>query len=290
MEQNFKPAKRHLRVIRTLPALQRAIGRFRARRETIALVPTMGALHGGHLSLVRLAQRRADRVIVSIFVNPTQFAPHEDLKTYPRTFSADRTALAKTAADLIWAPTVETMYPVGLGPEIAPGGAARANLEDAFRPDFFAGVATVVTKLLAQSEPDIAVFGEKDYQQLKVLTQLARDLGLETRIVGAPTVREADGLALSSRNRRLSAKGRAAAPTLHRVLTACARAIAEGGPINGVLKQGRATIRRAGFALDYLEARHARTLAPLAPSKREPIRLLVAARIGRTRLIDNIAV
>jgi len=290
MERNFKPAKRHLSVIRTLPGLQRAIGRFRARRETIALVPTMGALHAGHLSLVRLAQRRADRVIVSIFVNPTQFAPHEDLKTYPRTFSADRAALAKTAADLIWAPTVETMYPVGIGPEIAPGGAAKAGLEDAFRPDFFAGVATVVVKLLAQSEPDIAVFGEKDYQQLKVVTQMARDLGLRTRIIRAPIVREADGLALSSRNRHLSAKQRAAAPTLYRVLTACARAIADGGPITGVLKQGRATIRRAGFALDYLEARHARTLAPVTSAKGEPVRLLVAVRLGKTRLIDNIAV
>jgi len=290
MQRNLERAKRHLSVIRTLPALQRTIAGFHARRETIALVPTMGALHAGHLALVRLAQRRADRVIVSIFVNPTQFAPHEDLKTYPRTFAADRAALAKAEVDLIWAPTVETMYPVGLGPEIAPGGAATAGLEDAFRPDFFAGVATVVVKLLAQSEPDIAVFGEKDYQQLKVVTQMARDLGLKTRIVRAPIVREADGLALSSRNRRLSAKERAAAPTLYRVLTACARAIADGAPIVRVLKQGRAKIARSGLALDYLEARHAKTLAPISSAKGKPVRLLIAARLGKTRLIDNIAV
>jgi pantoate--beta-alanine ligase len=290
MDRNSNHPKRRLIVIRTLPALQRALARFHARGETVALVPTMGALHAGHLSLVRIAQRRADRVIVSIFVNPTQFAPHEDLKTYPRTFAADRAALAKAKTDLIWAPTIETMYPVGIGPEIAPGGAAKAGLEDAFRPDFFSGVATVVVKLLAQSEPDIAVFGEKDYQQLKVVTQMARDLGLKTRIVRARTVREADGLALSSRNRNLSAKQRAAAPALHRVLTACAQAIAAGRPISGVLRQGRAKIARAGFALDYLEARDAKTLAPTTSAKNGPLRLLVAARIGKTRLIDNVGI
>src|SRR5271168_3572858 len=145
---NVARSKLRPRIIASLPVLLRIIAHWQMRRQTIALVPTMGALHAGHLSLVRLAQRRTDRVIVSIFVNPTQFAPHEDLKTYPRTFSADRAALSKTAADLIWAPTIETMYPVGIGPEIAPGGAAKAGLEDAFRPDFFAGVATVVTRLL----------------------------------------------------------------------------------------------------------------------------------------------
>lgn len=250
----------------------------------------MGALHAGHLSLVELAQRRADRVIVSIFVNPTQFAPHEDLETYPRTFAADRAALARTKADAIWAPSVATMYPTGFATRIVPEGPAKAGLEDAFRPHFFAGVATVVAKLLIQCEPDIAMFGEKDYQQLKVVTQLARDLGLKTRIVGAPILREPDGLALSSRNRYLTPKERAAAPVLYRVLAACAHGIASGSPPAGVLKQGRRTITRAGFALDYLEARHAETLAPVTSAKREPIRLLVAARIGRTRLIDNVAV
>ena len=178
----------------------------------------MGALHAGHLALVRAAQRRADRVIVSIFVNPTQFAPHEDLKTYPRTFAADIAALAALKADLVWAPPCATMYPAGFATRIVPEGPASAGLEDAFRPHFFAGVATVVAKLLIQCEPDVAMFGEKDYQQLKVVTQLARDLDLKTRIVGVPIVRETDGLALSSRNRYLSPSERNIAPTLHRVL------------------------------------------------------------------------
>jgi pantoate--beta-alanine ligase len=286
----FTRSKRHTRVARQLAQLRRAVADFRARRETVALVPTMGALHAGHLSLVEIAQRRADRVVVSIFVNPTQFAPHEDLKTYPRTFATDRAALAKAAADLIWAPTVGTMYPDGFATQIVPAGPAKAGLEDAFRPHFFAGVATIVAKLLIQCEPDIALFGEKDFQQLKVVTQLAHDLGLKTRIVGAPIVREADGLALSSRNHYLAPKERALAPVLYRVLTACAHGIAGGSPLAGVLKQGRRTITRAGFALDYLEARHAETLAPVTSPKREPIRLLVAARIGKTRLIDNVAV
>jgi pantoate--beta-alanine ligase len=283
-------SKRHLRVIRALPALGRMITDFRARRCKIALVPTMGALHVGHLALVRAAQRRADRVIVSIFVNPTQFAPHEDLKTYPQTFAADIAALAALKADLVWAPAVETMYPAGFATRIVPEGPASVGLEDAFRPRFFAGVATVVAKLLIQCEPDVAMFGEKDFQQLKVVTQLARDLGLKTRIVGAPIVREANGLALSSRNRYLSPSERKIAPTLHNVLKECAKKIATGQPIAAVLDAGRSAISASGFALDYLEARHAETLAPIAAPKAGPIRLLVAARIGTTRLIDNVAV
>jgi pantoate--beta-alanine ligase len=282
-------SKRHPRVIRALPALKRAIADFRARRCRIALVPTMGALHAGHLALVRAAQRRADRVIVSIFVNPTQFAPHEDLKTYPQTFAADIAALAALKTDLVWAPAVATMYPAGFATRIVPEGAATAGLEDASRPHFFAGVATVVAKLLTQCEPDIAMFGEKDFQQLKVVTQLARDLDLKTRIVGVPIVREADGLALSSRNRYLSPQQRAKAPALYRVLSECAAGIAAGRPIEAVLNQGRAAIAAAGFALDYLEARDAATLAPVASPKAGPIRLLVAARLGTTRLIDNVA-
>jgi pantoate--beta-alanine ligase len=282
--------KRHPRVIRNLPALKRAVAVFRARRETIALVPTMGALHAGHLALVRGAQRRADRVIVSIFVNPTQFAPNEDLQTYPRTFTADLAALAALKVDLVWAPTMKTMYPQGFTTRIVPEGPARAGLEDAYRPHFFAGVATVVAKLLLQCEPDVAMFGEKDFQQLKVVTQLARDLDLKTRIVGVPIVREADGLALSSRNRYLSPRERAAAPTLHRVLTECAAALAARKPVAPVLARGRDAITRAGFVVDYLEARHAETLAPISSQKKAPIRLLVAARIGKTRLIDNTAV
>ncbi|MGA3309813.1 MAG: pantoate--beta-alanine ligase [Xanthobacteraceae bacterium] len=290
MTGRFSRSTHRPRIIRTLPALRRALADWRARRHTIALVPTMGALHAGHLALVRAAQRRADRVVVSIFVNPAQFAPHEDLKTYPQTFSADVAALAKLKADLVWAPKIETMYPQNFATRIVPGGPATAGLEDAFRPHFFTGVATVVGKLLIQCGPDIAVFGEKDYQQLKVVTQLARDLDLKTRIVGVPTVREADGLALSSRNLYLSPDERAVAPTLHRVLADCAKKIATGKPIGSVIGEGRAAIMHAGFALDYLEARHAETLAPVASAKDGPLRLLVAARIGKTRLIDNVAV
>jgi len=250
----------------------------------------MGALHAGHLALVRVARRCADRTIVSIFVNPTQFAPNEDLTTYPRTFARDISQLAAVKTDLVWAPSVQTMYPTGFAVRIVPEGAATAGLEDAFRPHFFAGVATVVAKLLIQCQPDIAVFGEKDYQQLKVVTKLVRDLGLKTRIIGAPTVREKDGLALSSRNAYLSPGERTAAPTLHRVLVDCARKIATGQPLARVLDEGRAAITKGGFALDYLEARNADTLAPVGASGKAPLRLLVAARIGKTRLIDNVPV
>ncbi len=290
MKMNSKTSKRHPRVIRTLPKLKRAIAELRARRGTIALVPTMGALHAGHFSLLRIAQARADRVIVSIFVNPAQFAPNEDLGAYPRTWSADLAALAERNADLVWAPSVETMYPEGFATRIVPEGPAKAGLEDTFRPHFFAGVATVVAKLLIQCGPDFALFGEKDFQQLKVVTRLARDLGLKTRIVAAPIVREADGLALSSRNRFLTPDERATAPALYSVLKGCAERIAAGSPIEAVLENGRSGITRSGFALDYLEARNAETLAPAAAAMGEPIRLLVAARIGRTRLIDNVAV
>jgi pantoate--beta-alanine ligase len=281
---------RHPRVIRTLPHLRRVIAGWRVRQKTIALVPTMGALHEGHAALVRAAQRRADRVIVSIFVNPTQFAPNEDLTSYPRTFAADLAKLDALNADLVWAPAIATMYPYGFASQIMPDGPAKAGLEDAFRPHFFGGVATVVAKLLIQCEPDFALFGEKDFQQLRVVTRLARDLGLKTRIVGVPTKREKEGLALSSRNRYLSATEHNAAPVLYRILKACAGDISAGKPVGGVLERGRAAIAEAGFALDYLEARNSETLAPLGAAKGEPIRLLVAARIGKTRLIDNIAV
>jgi pantoate--beta-alanine ligase len=290
MKMNHGKTKRHPRVMRTLPNLRRAIAELRMRRRSIALVPTMGALHAGHFSLVKIAQARADRVIVSIFVNPTQFAPNEDLSTYPRTWSADLAALKDLKADLVWAPSVETMYPGGFATRIVPEGPAIVGLEDAFRPHFFTGVATVVAKLLIQSEPDIALFGEKDYQQLKVVTRLARDLGLKTRIVGAPVVREADGLARSSRNRYLTPDERAAAPALYRVLKECAGRIKAGGPLEAVLDDGRTAITKAGFELDYLEARNAETLAPPGAPAAEPIRLLAAARIGKTRLIDNIGV
>ena len=278
----------HPRVMRTVPALRRALAPL--RKAGIALVPTMGALHAGHLALVRLARRRARRVVVSIFVNPTQFAPQEDFGSYPRTFKADLAALAIEKVDLVWTPSAAVMYPEGFATRLDPGGAAKAGLEDKFRPHFFGGVATVVAKLLLQCRPDIALFGQKDYQQLCVVTQLARDLDLPVKIIGAPTVREKDGLALSSRNVYLSMQERAAAPTLYRVLKASARRIGKNEAIERVLADGRGDIARAGFALDYLEARHAQTLEPVASRQDGPIRLLVAARIGKTRLIDNVAV
>ena len=290
MRKKTSRSRRGPRVIKSLPALRRAIADYRALGATIALVPTMGALHEGHLSLVRMAHRRADRVVVSIFVNPTQFAPHEDFGSYPRTFAADLAALAALNVDLVWAPAVETMYPKTFATRIVPQGPATAGLEDIFRPHFFTGVATVVGKLLIQCAPDIAIFGDKDYQQLKVLIQLARDLDLKTRVLGAPIVRELDGLALSSRNINLSAREREAAPILYRVLKQCAQAIAAGRTIAAALDESREEITRTGFALDYLEARNAETLAPIASTKDGPIRLLVAARIGKTRLIDNVAV
>lgn len=295
--KKIKIRSRRTRVIKKLSQLRRAVADFRqvqrkarGSQQTIALVPTMGALHDGHLSLIRRAQSRADRVIVSIFVNPTQFAPNEDFRSYPRTFAADLAALRALHVDLVWAPPVETMYPQGFATRIVPEGPALAGLEDAFRPHFFAGVATVVAKLLTQCEPDIAIFGDKDYQQLKVITRLARDLDLRTRILGAPIVRERDGLARSSRNVYLSPSERQTAPTLYRVLKECGAAIAAGKPMAAVLNGGRAAITRAGFALDYLEARHAETLAPVGSLKDGPVRLLVAARIGKTRLIDNVGV
>jgi pantoate--beta-alanine ligase len=277
-------------IARTVPALRKTLAPFRRKGERIALVPTMGALHRGHLALVKEAGKRADRVVVSIFVNPTQFAPNEDFGSYPRTFDSDVKALTEAQADVVWAPTAKAMYPEGFATRIAPEGAALAGLEDKFRPHFFGGVATVVTKLFTQVAPDVALFGQKDYQQLQVVTQMAKDLDLPLKVVGIPTVREKDGLALSSRNAYLSDAERATAPTLARVLKAAAQRIKQGEPIDRVLEEGRGEIARAGFALDYLEARHAVTLAPIASRKEGPIRLLVAAKIGKTRLIDNLGV
>jgi pantoate--beta-alanine ligase len=272
-------------VVRTLKALDRATEAFAP--ATVALVPTMGALHNGHLSLVRRARRHARRVIVSIFVNPAQFSPHEDLATYPRTWDADLAALADEGVDLVWAPSVGVMYPDGFVTRVTPEGPAKAGLEDSFRPHFFSGVATVVAKLFLQCRPDVAIFGEKDFQQLKVVTRLARDFDLRLKVIGAPIVREPDGLAMSSRNAYLTPAERAVAPVLHRTLQDCARRISGGSPLKRVLADGRKTIAAAGFVLDYLEARHADTLAPVRARGDGPIRLLVAARLGKTRLIDN---
>ncbi len=282
-------AKRPL-LVHTVSALRRAIGAYRKSGKTIALVPTMGALHRGHLALVRAGQQRADRVVVSIFVNPTQFAPTEDFGSYPRTWKQDMAALAAINADLVWAPSPAVMYPEGFATRVAPDGAALAGLEDKFRPHFFGGVATVVAKLFTQVTPDFAMFGQKDYQQLRVVTQMAKDLDLPLKVVGVATVREKDGLALSSRNVYLTELERHHAPVLYRAMKTCAARIKAGEPIEMVLEEGRGQIRQAEFAVDYLEARHALTLAPVTSLKDGPIRLLVAAKIGTTRLIDNLAV
>jgi pantoate--beta-alanine ligase len=279
-----------LKVIRKVDSLRRALAPCRKPGAPIALVPTMGALHRGHMALVRDAKRRAKRVVVSIFVNPTQFAPHEDFASYPRSFAADIKALREAKVDFVWAPSVETMYPDGFATRIAPEGAAKVSLEDEFRPHFFGGVTTVVAKLFAQVLPDLAFFGQKDYQQLRVVTQMAKDLDLPVKVIGVPIVREPDGLALSSRNAYLSPAERAAAPMLYRVLKGCASRIKNGEKLDRVLNVGRIEIDVAGFTLDYLEARHALTLAPVASPKNGPIRLLVAATLGKTRLIDNVAV
>src|SRR3712207_1922995 len=270
----------------TVTELRRTVADWRERRNRIALVPTMGALHEGHLSLVRLARKRADRIVASIFVNPTQFAPNEDFSQYPRTFEDDCAKLAGLA-DLVFAPAVEEMYPPSTATTVVPAGPATAGLEDRFRPTHFQGVATVVAKLLIQAMPDIAIFGEKDYQQLKVITRMARDLHLPVRIVGGPTVRERDGLALSSRNRYLSPGERAQAPRMHAALKDCAAAIGAGADLAEAVGMALTALETAGFNVDYLEARHAETLEPIASTADGPVRLLAAARLGATRLIDN---
>ena len=276
------------RVVRTISALRRALVDFGA--ATTALVPTMGALHEGHLALVTHARKRARRVVVSIFVNPAQFAPNEDFGSYPRTWKADLAALGELKVDLIWAPPATVMYPEGFASKVEPAGPAKVGLEDKFRPHFFGGVATVCSKLFTQVQPDFAMFGEKDYQQLRVITQVVQDLNLTPKIMGVPTVREKDGLAMSSRNTYLSAEERKVAPILHRTLKSSARRIKAGESVEAVLNVGRDDVRKAGFALDYLEARHAQTLQPVTSRADGPIRLLVAAKIGKTRLIDNVAV
>jgi len=277
-------------IARTVPTLRRAMDGLRAKKATTALVPTMGALHDGHVSLVRLAKRRAKRVIVSIFVNPAQFAPTEDFGSYPRTWKADVARLAAENVDLIWNPDVETMYPAGFATKILPEGPAIAGLEDRFRPHFFGGVATVVGKLFTQVRPDFAIFGEKDFQQLRVVTRMAGDLDLGVKVIGSKTVRERDGLAMSSRNVYLSADQRRVAPELYRAMKASAQALRAGEDIATAMAQGAALVTAAGFALDYFELRHAETLAPVTSVEDGPMRILVAARIGATRLIDNIAV
>lgn len=276
-------------VVATVEELRAYVRARRALGERIGLVPTMGALHAGHLSLVEAARREAERVIVTIFVNPKQFGPSEDFARYPRTLAADLGSLAGVGADLAFAPSVEEIYPPGFATTVTQQGPAAAGLDDCFRPTHFDGVATVVTKLLNQAQADVAVFGEKDYQQLLVIRRLARDLDIGTKIVGAPTLREADGLAMSSRNVYLSQDERARAPQLHGALSEAARRIRAGEDIGQAVGDARAALAAAGFDVDYLEARHAETLAPIARREEGPIRLLAAARLGATRLIDNMA-
>jgi len=277
-------------IVRTVPALRRALDGIIARKSTTALVPTMGALHDGHLALIRLAKRRATKVIVSIFVNPTQFAPSEDFSSYPRTWKADVAKLTAENVDLIWNPDVKTMYPDGFATRILTDGPAAAGLEDRFRPHFFGGVTTVVGKLFTQCRPDYAVFGEKDFQQLQVVTRMAGDLDLGVRVIGSRTVRERDGLAMSSRNVNLSPEQRRVAPELYRALNESARRLRAGDEIKAAMAGGAELVVGAGFTLDYFEVRHARTLAPIASANDGPMRILAAASIGKTRLIDNIAV
>lgn len=275
-------------VLNTVAALRAAVDDWRCAGERVALVPTMGALHDGHVSLVRLARERARRVVVTIFVNPTQFAPGEDFSTYPRTMEDDLARL-DGLCDLVFAPSVDVMYPPGEATAVVVEGPACVGLEDRFRPMHFRGVATVCAKLFIQANPDVAVFGEKDFQQVKVVTRMGRDLSLPLAIVAAPTVREPDGLALSSRNRFLSPEHRARAPLIHQTLQRCAERIRGGTTPAEAEAEAAARLSKAGFTVDYLEARQAETLArPQALG--EPLRLLVAAQIGATRLIDNIAV
>jgi len=277
-----------LPVVRTIADLRAHTSAWRAAGERIALTPTMGALHEGHLSLIALARRNASRVVASLFVNPAQFAPHEDFAAYPRDEAADAARLAEAGCDLLYAPTTEAIYPPGFATTVAVAGVSE-DLEGAARPDHFAGVATVVAKLLIQAAPDVAVFGEKDYQQLLVIRRVALDLDLPVEILGAPIVRAADGLALSSRNAYLTPAQRAAAPALHRALAEAAAAIRGGGAVANVDAEGARALKAAGFeAIDYFAVRGADDLRPLA-ARGAPARILAAARLGRTRLIDNVA-
>lgn len=276
-----------MQTIRRLPDLRTALTAYRAAGERIALVPTMGALHAGHMALIAEARLAAKRVVVSIFVNPKQFGPNEDLAQYPRREAADSRMLATAGIDVLWMPGVEDMYPAGFSTNVSVAGISE-GLDGAARPGHFDGVATVVAKLFNQVRPDIALFGEKDFQQLAVIRRMAADLDMEVEIAGIPTQRDDDGLALSSRNAYLAPDDRAAAVALPRALGVAAAAIEKGGDVNAALASARDSLSDAGFTVDYVELVDAETLEKGVPERSS--RLLAAARIGGTRLIDNIAV
>jgi len=277
-----------VQTVRDLTGLRDAVAAFRAEGATIALVPTMGALHAGHMALVEAARRPGTKVIASIFVNPRQFGPNEDLARYPRREAADARLLAEGGCDLLWLPPVEAMYPDGFATNISVSGVSD-GLDGAARPGHFDGVATVVTKLFNQTGADIAYFGEKDFQQLAVIRRFVADLDMAVEIVGVPTQRDDDGLALSSRNIYLDDEQRAKAVALPRALGVAARAIGRGDDAEAALAEARATLIAAGFEVDYVTLADAETLSD-SPAADRPRRLLAAARMGATRLIDNIAV
>ncbi len=276
-----------MQIIRRLEALNEALAAYAAAGEAVALVPTMGALHAGHMALVDAARRRCPRVVVSIFVNPKQFGPNEDLARYPRREAADAQMLGEAGVDILWAPDVEEIYPAGFATTISVAGVSDV-LDGAHRPGHFDGVATVVTKLFGQVRPVVALFGEKDFQQLAVIRRLTADLNLPVEVVGVPTQREDDGLALSSRNIYLDEAERARAVTLPRAMGEAKRAIERGDDVATALSAAIATLTRAGFDPDYVTLVDAETLAD--PVRGQPARLLAAAKLGTTRLIDNIAV
>jgi len=276
-------------VARSVASLRQTVGEWRTAGQRVGLVPTMGAIHAGHLALVRAAQAECDRVVASLFVNPKQFGPSEDFAAYPRDEATDRAAFARGGVDLVFAPTVAEMYPAGFVTAVQVGGPSE-GMDGAHRPGHFDGVATVVSKLLLQCLPDAAYFGEKDYQQLTVVKRMVRDLDIPVRVEGVPTVREPDGLALSSRNVYLSPQERRIAPLLYRVLRDTAAALTQTPEaVTEALAGGIAALAAGGFAVDYLELRDAETLAAM-PRLTGPARLLAAARLGRTRLIDNVSV
>jgi len=276
-----------MQIVRQLDPLRDALAELRKPGLKIGLVPTMGALHAGHMRLVEVAREHCDAVVASIFVNPTQFGEGEDLDAYPRQEAADATLLEAAGVELLWAPTADQMYPPGYATSVSVSGISD-GLCGAARPGHFDGVATVVAKLFNQTRPDAAFFGEKDYQQLAVIRRMARDLDFTHDIVGVPTVRDPDGLALSSRNAYLTEQQRADAVALPETMREAAGAIAAGGDVATILAEGRARILAAGFhKIDYLELRDADTLLALDKFN-QPARLFAAAHIGRTRLIDNI--